>query len=550
MSTLVKYFLSIPIQWKLQGGFFTVTMLTILINRFIGYGEMQRLIDVAKKSRASVNTIAMLETRLDTYVSDSFWQSGIEFVVIFIIIRILSKRLSLPINNLCRALERVDRGDLSIPVVISSYDEMGRLEQSFNSVQEGLKDILSSVAENSKQLSQSSFQVASVSKEIAVVNGDEQVRAEELSLATFELNKISTSINEIAREAADRSVKTKDCALESMDKSENNIREMDSAVDEVLRASKEMMDLNSSTDQIYSFIDNINGIADQTNLLALNAAIESARAGEAGRGFAVVADEVRKLANMTTKSTKEIATITKDLKAKTKGAVDTMESIVKKVQLSQGKTRETAETIDEMSREASEVAAINNEISRVARDQIEQLTLMQETMDTLFITFKESSCKAASTSIISKDLHDISGKLMGHLSRFSFKKQFAVDKSHSEVRQFPRIRNNLRIQLIYDDKTNEAICKDISLGGTLIRCSSFIPENQTIKMLIYLPYEKLEEYENQTPLDVSGEVLTEQREEDMYLYGIRFVNQEKEAQQGLENCIEFFNKVATFNSQE
>ena len=238
--------------------------------------------------------------------------------------------------------------------------------------------------------------------------------------------------------------------------------------------------------------------------------------------------------------------ITRDLKAKTKHAVQTMESIVERVHLSQEKTRETAETIEEMSREASEVASINNEISRVTSDQAGQLNIMQKAMETLFTTLKESSGKADSTSIISKDLHDISGKLMEHLSRFSFEKQVAIDKGQNELRQFPRISNNLRIQVIDGNKTYEAICKDISVGGSLVRCSSLIPEGQIIKMLIYLPHEELDEYENQTPLNVSGEVLSQKRLDGIYLYGIKFVNQGEEVLQRLGSCMEFFNKMATF----
>ncbi len=84
---------------------------------------------------------------------------------------------------------------------------------------------------------------------------------------------------------------------------------------------------NESAAKIEGASTMIQSIADQTNLLALNAAIEAARAGEAGRGFAVVAEEIRKLAEQTNGFTSEIKQVIEELKARSQGAVKTMETV-------------------------------------------------------------------------------------------------------------------------------------------------------------------------------------------------------------------------------
>jgi hypothetical protein len=61
--------------------------------------------------------------------------------------------------------------------------------------------------------------------------------------------------------------------------------------------------------------------------LALNATIEAARAGEAGRGFAVVASEVKALASQTSEATDEIGIQIAGMQAATRESVQTIQEI-------------------------------------------------------------------------------------------------------------------------------------------------------------------------------------------------------------------------------
>jgi methyl-accepting chemotaxis protein len=128
----------------------------------------------------------------------------------------------------------------------------------------------------------------------------------------------------------------------------------------------------------------IASIASQTGLLAMNAAIEAAHAGEAGRGFAVVADEIRKLADLAAVQSKSIKT---ELKAATDGIatvvsqagdagqafdkitgqIESLGRILDAVRQSLNEqeegNRQVLESLNELSRIASEVKAGSDEMS-------------------------------------------------------------------------------------------------------------------------------------------------------------------------------------------
>ncbi|MEK7323308.1 MAG: methyl-accepting chemotaxis protein, partial [Pseudomonadota bacterium] len=490
-----RWFLALSIQWKLQFGFFLVTMITIVVNRWVGYGELEKLIGIAHVNGASAAMIQQLDQRLNAYVAASVWQSGIEFIILFFVISLLAKLFSRPIKNLCRALEGIEQGDLTRVVENHSLDEIGILEHSFNAMLSNLTNIIRNIDDNSKQMAQSAYQVATISHEIAKVSKNEHSRSEEVSSATEQMRNISAAVRQLAEEANSRSVETEKCARAGINTVHRNISEMAVTVNEVDRAAHEMNQLKDASQQIFNILTTIRTIAEQTNLLALNAAIEAARAGEAGRGFAVVADEVRGLAVRTTESTGQISAIIDDLNHRVERVSSAMAGVVNRVNASQEIARATSQAIEGVVQEVVQTAQANQKISSVSVEQMEQFQLLRSSLDRLFETFKESSTKVETTASIGDDLYKVSESMSGLLSQFVYERHAAVEAANHEKRRTPRIERHLRVRVAQQDVLRESICKDMSMTGMQLRLKERLQDGMPLRLDIFLPYDKLSEYE-------------------------------------------------------
>jgi methyl-accepting chemotaxis protein len=543
-----RWFLALSIQWKLQLGFFVVTMVTIVVNRWEGYTELKQLINIAKEHEASAAVLVELNNRLDAYVITSIWQSAVEFAILFLVITMLARSFTRPIKNLCQALAGIEQGDLTRVVENRSLDEIGILEHSFNGMLANLTSVIRNIDDNGKQMAQSAYQVATISHEIARVSKNEQSRSDEVSTATAQLRDISASVEKIAEEANEYSLQTEKCAQEGIVSVQRNIQEMDSTVSGVNRATQEMDALKNAAQQIYNIIGTIRTIAEQTNLLALNAAIEAARAGEAGRGFAVVADEVRGLAIRTTDSTTEISAIINELKIRMERAADTMAAVVDGVNGSQESARDTSRVIEQIAQEITVSAEANNRISTVSRAQMENIELLQGSLDRLFETFNENSAKVETTATIGDDLYRVSESLKELLARFIFEQDEAAESTRHDMRDSPRLDRSLRVNVIQDKKSYESICRDFSMTGIQLRTKDRLDSNIKLHMSVFLPYDNLADYGRQIPLKLVGKIVWQKQEDGGFACGVKFDDMTAAQRQQLQTCFRYFNKQPEYSS--
>ena len=506
------------------------------------------MIEIAAKHNVSATVLAELDNRLDAYVTASIWQSAIEFAILFLVISMLAKLFTRPIRNLCVALAEIGKGDLTRAVENRSHDEIGILENSFNGMLSKLTSVIRNIDDNGKQMAQSAYQVATISHEIARVSKNERNRSDEVSKATAQLREISASVEKIAEEANEYALRTEKRAQEGIISVQRNIKEMDNTVGEVNRAAKEMAELKNAAQQIYNIVGTIFTIAEQTNLLALNAAIEAARAGEAGRGFAVVADEVRSLAIRTTDSTTEISAIINELKVKMERAAETMASVVDGVNGSQETSRDTAQVIEQIEQEITVSADANNRISTVSRSQMENLVLLQESLDRLFSTFEENSAKVETTATIGDDLYRVSESLKTLLAQFVFERDETVEPNPHNKRGNPRLDRSLRVSVMQDGKSYESISRDFSMSGIQLRTKERLDPKTKLQLSIFVPYDNLSDYGRQKPLRIGGRIVWQNQEENGYSSGIKFDELSPAQRQQLRICFRYFNKQPEYSS--
>ena len=281
------------------------------------------------------------------------------------------------ISEMSQFLQTISAGDLTRQINREYIGDFGAIKESINNITSTLNKTMS-------EINAASAQVLSGAKQISTSAMDLANGATEQASSVQELNASIDMISQQTQQNAENA----DEANTLSNKSSENAQDGNEAMKQMLEA---MLQIKESSNNISRIIKVIQDIAFQTNLLSLNAAVEAARAGEHGKGFSVVAEEVRNLAARSQTAATETTGLIED-------------SIIR-VETGSGIAETTAESLDTIVSNASEVLQIINSISSASKDQAEAVSQVSIGLSQISQVVQSNSAVSEETAAAAEELN-------------------------------------------------------------------------------------------------------------------------------------------------
>lgn len=250
-------------------------------------------------------------------------------------------------------------GIVIIKKLVFSISQLTGVVSSFS------MQILSTIEEQERMISQQSFSVRETTVTIDQLNSSSQQSAQQAEGAAAGARQ--------ALERAEQGSKTVEKTLLEMGMLKVKVEEI----------AEQIISLNQQTNQIGNISALVTDLANQTNMLALNASVEAVRAGDQGKGFAVVAAEIRRMADESKKSAQNINRIVTDIQTAINSTVTVTNEGTKKVNIGVEIAQKTAEAFTDVSVAIEQVAVSSQQIALNAKQQANATQQIVEAMNSL-----------------------------------------------------------------------------------------------------------------------------------------------------------------------
>ena len=368
-------------------------------------------------------------------------------LLLLVVSRYVSRRVTTPAVDLALAAERVAAGDLTVlNAATTDDDEMGRLSRAAESMVLELRRLVlairTSAAETaamSAQITAGTEQMSAAASEMANTSGDLSAQASNMARSIAEsavdaaiLMRNATHLSAGARDGVERNTKLRALAAANRERLDTSSAALAGVAADATRSAASAEALAAASQEIGAFVTLVRRIARQSKLLALNASMEAARAGEQGEGFAVVAAEIRKLAAGSAEAAERTEVTVHDLLARVEESRNASQRTRETVTTVQQATKGALDSFAQVERAVRDAEGWTREIERTAvesTDLIVQATLRLDdlargtegfaaAMQQVAAASEEQSASTQEITAAAGTLAEASRRLLGLVSSF------------------------------------------------------------------------------------------------------------------------------------